>query len=108
MITILIIYSIRPIFPQLFNVDRICITYMTIRLIGFIQSSIVTILTGHQRTIGKQGNIMILRIIALICNLLLDLFVVKLDYGVEGVAWVTVVIDTALSIYLILVFPLRL
>lgn len=101
-ITMLIMYGIRPIFPQLFNVDQICITYMTIRLIGFIQSSIVIVLTGHQRTIGKQGNIMILRIIALICNLLLDLFVVKLDYGVEGVAWVTVVIDTALSIYLIL------
>ena len=101
-ITILIIYGIRPIFPQLFNVDQICITYMTIRLIGFIQSSIVTILAGHQRTIGKQGNIMILRMIAVVCNLLLDLFVVKLDYGVEGVAWVTVGIDTALSIYLIL------
>lgn len=100
-ITILIIYVIRPIFPQLFNVDKICITYMTIRLVGFIQSSIVTILTGHQRTIGKQGNIMILRIIAVICNLLFDLFVVKLNYGVEGVAWVTVGIDTVLSIYLI-------
>lgn len=102
MITILIVYSIRPIFPQLFNVDQICITYITIRLIGFIQSSIVTILTGHQRTIGKQGNIMILRMIAIVCNLLLDLLVVKLNYGVVGVAWVTVGIDTMLSIYLIL------
>lgn len=101
-ITILIIYVIRPIFPQLFNVGKICITYMTIRLIGFIQSSIVTILTGHQRTIGKQGNIMVLRIIAVVCNLLLDLLVVTLHYGVAGVAWVTVGIDTALSIYLIL------
>lgn len=101
-ITILVIYIIQPIFPKLFNVDEICITYMTIRLIGFIQSSIVIILTGHQRTIGKQGNIMILRMIAIVCNLLLDLLVVKLDYGVTGVAWVTVGIDTILSIYLIL------
>ncbi len=33
---------------------KICITYITIRLIGFIQNSIVTILSGHQRAIGKQ------------------------------------------------------
>lgn len=101
-ISILVVYIIRPIFPPLFNVDKICITYLTIRLTGFLQSSMVTILTGHQRTIGKQGNIMILRIIAVIGNLLLDLLVVKLNYGVAGVAWVTVAIDTVLNIYLIL------
>lgn len=100
--TSLIIYTTRHIFPILFNVDKICITYITIRLIGFVQSSIVTILSGHQRTIGKQENIMILRIIAVIFNFLLDLAVIKLGYGVEGVAWVTVIIDTVLSIYLIL------
>lgn len=101
-ITILIITLIKPIFPQLFNVDKICITYISIRLIGFIQSSIVTILTGHERTMGKQGNIMILRILAAIANLILDLLAVKLGYGIAGVAWVTVVIDTALFIYLVL------
>ena len=101
-ITILIVILIKPIFPQLFNVDKICITYISIRLIGFLQSSIVTILTGHQRTMGKQENIMILRIIAAILNLLLDLLVVKLGYGVAGVAWVTVIIDTSLCIYLLI------
>ena len=101
-LTILLVYLIRPIFPGLFNVDKICITYITIRLIGFMQSSIVMILTGHQRTIGKQGMIMILRIIAVIFNLIFDLVVVKLDYGVAGVAWVTISIDTALCIFLIL------
>ncbi len=102
LITILIVMLINPIFPQLFNVDKICITYISIRLIGFIQSSIITILTGHQRTMGKQQNIMILRIIATILNLLLDLLVVNLGYGVTGVAWVTVIIDTVLCIYLFL------
>lgn len=98
---ILLVYIIKPIFPILFNVDEVCITYITIRLIGFIQSSTVTVLTGHQRTIGKQGLIMIMRIIAVIFNLIIDLLAVKLNYGVAGVAWVTVIIDTILSIYLI-------
>lgn len=101
-ITILIVHFISPIFPELFKVDKICITYITIRLIGFIQSSIVMILTGHQRTIGKQEMIMTLRIIAVICNLIFDLIVVKLGYGVAGVAWVTIGIDTVLCIFLIL------
>lgn len=100
-LTILLVYIIKPIFPILFNVDEVCITYITVRLIGFIQSSIVTVLTGHQRTIGKQGLIMIMRIIAVIFNLIFDLLVVKLNYGVAGVAWVTISIDTILSIYLI-------
>lgn len=100
-LTILFVYIIKPIFPILFNVDEVCITYITVRLIGFIQSSIVTVLTGHQRTIGKQGLIMIMRIIAIILNLIFDLLAVKLNYGVAGVAWVTIIIDTILSIYLI-------
>lgn len=100
-LTILLVYIIKPIFPILFNVDEVCITYITVRLIGFIQSSIVTVLTGHQRTIGKQGLIMIMRIIAIILNLIFDLLAVKLNYGVAGVAWVTIIIDTILSIYLI-------
>lgn len=101
-ITIVIVYFIRPVLPELFNVDKICITYITIRLIGFIQSSTVMILTGHQRTIGKQEMIMTLRIIAVIFNLIFDLIVVKLGYGVAGVAWVTICIDTILCIFLIL------
>ena len=40
-ITILIVILIKPIFPKLFNVDKICITYISIRLTGFIQSSII-------------------------------------------------------------------
>lgn len=101
-IIIFIIILIKPTFPVIFNVDKICITYITIRLCGFVQNSIVTILSGHQRAIGKQGNIMIIRIIAAIMNLILDLFMLKLGYGVAGVAWVTVFIDTTISIYLVL------
>ena len=101
-ITILIIVLIKPIFPALFNVDAICNTYLAIRLMGFIQSSIVTVLSGQQRTLGKQGNILVLRILAVICNLILDILVVKLGYGIEGVAFVTIAIDTILAIYLLI------
>ena len=101
-ITIIVVYFINPLLPGLFNVDKICTTYMLIRLIGFIPNAMVTVLTGHQRTIGKQGMIMTLKIIAVICNLILDVIVVKLGGGVAGVAWVTISIDTGLCIYLIL------
>lgn len=57
-ITIGITLIIQPTFPVMFDVDKICITYLTIRLFGFTQSSIVTILSGHQRTIGHQGSIL--------------------------------------------------
>lgn len=99
-ITILIIYMIQPIFPALFEVDKICNSYLTVRLIGFIQSSIVTVLSGHQRTIGNQKNILNLRIFAVILNLILDFMAIQLNYGVQGVAWVTVGIDTVLALYL--------
>lgn len=36
-ITIVVIYFLSPVFPSLFNVDKICITYLIIRLFGFIQ-----------------------------------------------------------------------
>lgn len=101
-ITIFAVLIIQPIFPSLFEVDMICITYLTIRLVGFIQSSIVTVLSGHQRTIGNQGNILKLRIFAVVLNLMLDLIVVRLRYGIQGVAWVTVFIDTILMVYLLI------
>lgn len=99
-ITIIFVYFIQPTFPSLFQVDKMCITYLTIRLMGFIQSSVVTVLSGHQRAIGNQGNILKLRIIAVILNLLLDLIAIYKGFGIVGVAYVTILIDTILAIYL--------
>lgn len=99
-ITIIIVFITQPIFPPLFKVDIIANTYLIIRLIGFIQSSLVTVLSGYNRTIGKQKNILHLRIFAVITNLILDIIAVKLNYGIIGVALVTIFIDTLLSIYL--------
>lgn len=98
--TLILIFLIQPIFPHLFNVDTISTTYLTIRLFGFIQSSIVTVLSGHQRTIGNQKNILYLRIFAVILNLILDIITVHYGYGIIGVGMVTVFIDTILAIYL--------
>lgn len=101
-ITIVLIAFIQPVFPILFNVDTIAISYLTIRLFGFIQSSIVTVLSGHQRTVGNQKNIMYLRIFAVLLNLILDIIAVKNGYEIKGVALVTVFIDTLLALYLII------
>lgn len=98
--TLILIFLIQPIFPPLFNVDTISTTYLTIRLFGFIQSSIVTVLSGHQRTIGNQKNILYLRIFAVILNLILDIINVHYGYGIIGVGMVTIFIDTILAIYL--------
>ncbi len=103
LITIVIIYLIQPIFPSLFDVDKICVIYIKIRLIGFLQNSVVTVLSGYQRTIGKQGVILKLRIFAVILNLFMDIIAVNLGYGIIGVAWVTVFIDTILMIYLVII-----
>ena len=102
LITIAISMMLKPFFPTIFNVDEICNLYLGIRLIGFIQNSIVTVLSGQQRTLGKQENILKLRIIAVIFNLFFDIFVVNLGYGIAGVAWVTVIIDTLIAIYLLI------
>lgn len=99
-ITILLVICIQPIFPAIFNVDAIANTYLTIRLFGFIQCSLVTVLSGHQRTIGKQKNMLFLRIFAVILNLILDIIVVKFGYEIVGVAFVTIFIDTILFVYL--------
>lgn len=97
---ILLILVIHPIFPILFKVDNIANIYLIIRLLGFIQSSLVTVLSGYQRTIGNQKSILKLRIFAVIFNLILDIIAVKTGSGIIGVALVTIFIDTILLIYL--------
>ena len=99
-ITIVVTYFLSPVFPSLFNVDKICITYLIIRLFGFIQGSLSHVIAGYQRTIGHHTNILTVRFIAVISNLFFDYIVVKLGYGIVGVAWVTVLIDTIQLIYL--------
>ena len=100
---ILVMLIIHPIFPILFQVDKIANIYLVIMLFGFIQNSLVTILSGHQRTIGNQKGILKLRIFAIILNLILDIIVVKSGYGIVGVALITVFIDSILASYLFII-----
>lgn len=43
---------------------------------------------------GKSKEIMNIRTLSLILNIVLDYLAIKLDYGVAGVAWATVIIET--------------
>lgn len=42
---------------------------------------------------GKSKEIMNIRILSLLLNIILDYFAIKLNYGVSGVAWATVIIE---------------
>ena len=98
-ILLTIIFS--PFIPKIFKVDKICLTYLYIRLVGTIPTAISTILSGHLLTIGKSKEVMNMRIFSLILNVILDYFAIRLAYGVSGVAWATVIVETVFMIMVI-------
>lgn len=53
LISILLIISFSYFIPIIFKVDKICLTYLYIRLIGTIPAAISNILSGHERTMRK-------------------------------------------------------
>lgn len=93
MICILIIILFSRFIPALFKVDSICLTYLYIRLVGSIPFAITFIITGHERTNGKSKQMLHVRILSLLLNIILDYIAIKLDYGIIGVAWATVIIE---------------
>lgn len=101
-ILIMITFIISPLLPGLFNVSRISLSYLYIRLIGFFQNNLVTVLSGHQKTIGNKKGILNIRIFAVLMNLFFNIVVLNFNFGIEGVAAVTVTIDTILATYLII------
>lgn len=92
-ICILIILIFGKFLPELFKVSSICLTYLYIRLIGSIPYAITFIITGHERTNGRSKQMLYIRVFSLILNIFLDYFAIKLNYGVAGVAWATVIIE---------------
>ena len=92
-ICILIILIFGKFLPELFRVSSICLTYLYIRLIGSIPYAITFIITGHERTNGRSKQMLYIRVFSLILNIFLDYFAIKLNYGVAGVAWATVIIE---------------
>lgn len=99
-ILLIITLGISPILPIIFNVEKTCLGYLYIRLLGFIPLVITNILSGYERTNGNPNLILNIKIISLIINLVLDILVVHLGYGIIGVALVTVAIDFVTMIYL--------
>ena len=92
-ICILIILIFGKFLPRLFKVSPICLTYLYIRLIGSVPYAITFIITGHERTNGRSKQMLYIRVLSLILNIILDYLAIKLNYGVAGVAWATVVIE---------------
>ena len=92
-ICILIILIFGNLLPRLFKVSYICLTYLYIRLIGSIPYAITFIITGHERANGRSKQMLYIRVLSLILNIVLDYIAIKLNYGVAGVAWATVIIE---------------
>lgn len=53
LVCIILTISISPLLPKIFNVDKICLTYLYIRLIGTIPTAISNVISGHERTLRK-------------------------------------------------------
>ncbi len=92
-ICILAIILLGSYLPNLFKVDSICLTYLYIRLVGSIPFAITFIITGHERTNGKSKQMLHIRILSLLLNIILDYLAIQLGYGIAGVAWATVIIE---------------
>lgn len=103
----LICFGITVLFgnflPDLFQVDKICLTYLYIRMIGSIPAAISMVLSGHARTLGKSKAAMNARIGSLVINILLDYLAIHMGYGIAGVAFATVCIEVFYMICMIII-----
>ena len=92
-ISVIITIGISKFLPNIFKVDKICLTYLYIRFIGAIPVAISSVLSGHQRTIGNSKKIMKIVVLSVILNTVFDYIAIKLNYGIAGVALATVLVD---------------
>lgn len=96
-----IVLSISNVLPELFKVERTGLIYLYIRLIGVIPNTILTILSGYQRTLGNSKRMLNVRIFCLIMNAILDFLFVGLGFEIIGVAVATVIVEILNMIILI-------
>ncbi len=86
---------VRPLLELLKTPDSIigwCESYLLILFLGSIGSAYYNILSGVLRGLGDAVSPLIYLLIATGLNIVLDLvFVAKLDMGVSGVAWATII-----------------
>lgn len=88
-----IVLGLSVFLPNLFMVDKIGLMYLYIRLIGVIPNTILTILSGYQRTLGNSKRMLNVRILCLIINAILDFIFVGLNLGIVGVAIATIIVE---------------
>ena len=93
LICIILTLSISKFIPKMFLVNRIGLVYLYIRLIGVIPNTILTILSGYQRTLGNSKRMLNIRMLCFFLNAVLDFTFIKLEFGITGVALSTILVE---------------
>ena len=93
LICIILTLSISKFIPRMFLVNDIGLVYLYIRLIGVIPNTILTILCGYQRTLGKSKRMLNIRMLCFFLNAVLDFTFIKLGFGITGVALSTILVE---------------
>ncbi len=93
LICIILTLSISKFIPRMFSVNDIGLVYLYIRLIGVIPNTILTILSGYQRTLGKSKRMLNIRMLCFFLNAVLDFTFIKLGFGITGVALSTILVE---------------
>lgn len=93
LICIILTLSISKFIPRMFLVNGIGLVYLYIRLIGVIPNTILTILSGYQRTLGKSKRMLNIRMLCFFLNAVLDFTFIKLGFGITGVALSTILVE---------------
>ena len=101
LLCIVLILSISNFLPKIFLIDKIGLIYLYIRLIGVIPNTVLTILSGYQRTLGHSKRMLNIRIIFFIINAILDFIFISIGFKIVGVAIATVVVEFLNMIILI-------
>ena len=93
LICIILTLSISKFIPRMFLVNDIGLVYLYIRLIGVIPNTILTILSGYQRTLGNSKRMLNIRMLCFFINAVLDFTFIKLGFGITGVALSTILVE---------------
>ena len=101
LICIILTLSISKFIPRMFLVNDIGLVYLYIRLIGVIPNTILTILSGYQRTLGNSKRMLNIRILCFFINAVLDFTFIKLGFGITGVALSTILVEIINMIVLV-------
>ena len=96
-----LVLSISNFLPKLFMIDKIGLVYLYIRLIGVIPNTVLTILSGYQRTLGNSKRMLNVRIFCFILNAILDILFISLGFEIMSVAVATVIVEILNMIILI-------